>query len=244
VRDEVRDIPLFPLDVVLFPGMALPLHVFEERYRLMVQECLEDNRQFGVVLAKEAAISDDLTASSCRRDKATQGETRRDTAAHTVGTSALITQVDTLDDGNLDIQTAGLERFRVLHLVRAEPYAIGRVEPFPLEQVRSREVVRAVRPTGDLFLKYLRLVGEVLGTVIQIEQTPRDPSSLAYLIGIALQVPMEEKQQLLSILSLPALLARESHILSREEILLQRMREFQLSNTGYVQGATGYVSLS
>jgi Lon protease-like protein len=139
---------------------------------------------------------------------------------------------------------AGLERFRVLHLVRTEPYAVGRIEAFPLEQARSLEVVRQVRRTGDLFVKYLRLVGEVLGTVIQIEQTPRDPSSLAYLIGIALQVPMEEKQELLSILSLPALLAREAHILSREEMLLQRMREFQHGNTGYVQGATGYLSLN
>lgn len=242
MRDEIRDIPLFPLDVVLFPGMALPLHVFEERYRLMVQECLEDNRQFGAVLAKEAAASDGLAASSCRPRLV--GETRRDKAAHTVGTSALITQVDTLDDGGLDIQMAGLERFRVLHLVRTEPYAVGRIEAFPLEQARSLEVVRQVRRTGDLFVKYLRLVGEVLGTVIQIEQTPRDPSSLAYLIGIALQVPMEEKQELLSILSLPALLAREAHILSREEMLLQRMREFQHGNTGYVQGATGYLSLN
>lgn len=226
MREETLEMPLFPLDVVLFPGMTLPLHVFEERYRLMVNTCLEENRQFGIVLTRTTQPGGGLTA------------------AYPVGTSALITRVDVRDDGDLDIRTAGLERFRVLYLVRSKPYAVGRVEPFPLEKVDSPESVVQVRKTGELLVRYLRLVGEVLGTLVQIEEPPRDPSSLAYLVGIALQISMEEKQELLSIIQLPSFLARERLILRREEALLQRMREMQSTNAGYFQGATSYLSLN
>ena len=226
MREEILEIPLFPLDTVLFPGMTLPLHIFEERYRLMVNACLGGNRQFGVLLAKPAQASSS------------------ETTAYPVGTAALITHVDAREDGDLDIQTAGMERFRVLHILHTEPYAVGRIEPFPLEQVHSPAVMSQVKKAGGLFVRYLRLVAEVLGTVIRVEEAPRDASSLAYLIGIALQVSMEEKQGLLSVLALPALLAREAQILSREETLLTRMREMQETNTGYIQGATGHLSLN
>ncbi len=226
MREEVLEIPLFPLDTVLFPGMALPLRIFEERYRLMVNACLEGNRQFGVLLAKPPQASS------------------AETTAYPVGTAALITHVDAREDGDLDVQTAGMERFRVLHILHTEPYAVGRIEPFPLEQVHSRATIAQVKRAGDLFVRYLRLVAEVLGTVIRVEETPRDASSLAYLIGIALQVPMEEKQDLLSVLALPALLAKEAHILSREEALLTRMRQMQETSTGYIQGITGHLSLN
>lgn len=226
MHGETLELPLFPLDQVLFPGMALPLHVVEERYRLMVNTCLEGNRQFGIVLDRNSLIDGDLIAM------------------HPVGTSALITRADVREDGDLDIQMAGLERFRTLRLVRSEPYAVGHIEPFPLEQVNASAVFRQVRTIGDLLVQYLRLVDEVLGTLVQIHETPRDPSSLAYLVGIILQVPMEEKQELLSILNLPMLLSRECLILRRERDLLQRMRAVQLGNVGYVQGATSCLSLN
>lgn len=224
--EEILELPLFPLNTVLFPGMALPLHIFEERYLLMVNDCLEGNRHLGVLLAKAGLDSEGLAT------------------VYTVGTSALITHVDRLEDGGMDILTAGLERFRVLHLLRTEPYVIGRIELFPLEGTGSPEVAALGRKASALFVRYLRLVSEALGTTIQIESTPRDPSSLAYLVAIALQIPMEEKQELLSIPALPALLWKESLILSREEILLDHMREAQESNTGYLQGVTGYLSLN
>lgn len=223
--DETLGLPLFPLNTVLFPGMALPLHIFEERYLWMVNECLEAKRQFGVVLATPAAEG--------------QG-----TAAHRVGTSALITQVERHDDGRLDIITAGLERFRVLDLLRTEPYIVGRIESFPLEDTRSPELPSLIKTASSLFVQYLRLAGEVLGTVIRVESAPRDAGTLAYMMAIALQVSNEEKQQLLSISSLPVLLWKESSILSRERILLQRMSKVQDDNTGYVRGVTSYLSLN
>ena len=226
MNDETQDIPLFPLDTVLFPGMELPLHIFEERYRRMIGACLKGDRRFGVLLERPVATGRDATA------------------VHSVGTSAIITRVDKQQDGGLDVQTAGVERFRVLHVLRTEPFSVGRVEPFPLEGTDSPAVGPQVKRIGELFVRYLRLVAETLGTVIRIQDVPRDACSLAYLIGIALQVSVEEKQGLLSSLTLPALLVREFSILSREEILLGRMQTMQTANTGYLQAATSYLSLN
>ncbi len=224
MSEETLGIPLFPLNVVLFPGMALPLHIFEDRYRRMIADCLEGNRQIGVILAKP--------------------EPGGISTAYSIGTSALITHVDERDDGTMDVLTAGLDRFRVLHLLHTEPYLVGRIEWFPLERTGAPEVARLATKLKAPFVRYLRLVSEVLGTTIQIESAPRDSTDLAYLMAIALQVSMEEKQELLSIPSLPALLRREGLILSREEILLSRMREAQLHNIGYVRGITSDLSVN
>lgn len=226
MSEEIRDLPLFPLNTVLFPGMELPLHIFEHRYRLMIRECLERNQDFGVLMARWGAEGEGMAG------------------AYSVGTSARITHVHRLQDGRMDILTAGLERFRVLHVLRTEPYVIARIEAFPLEGTSSRQASELASKAGALFVRYLRLIGEVLGTTMDIESTPRDATSLAYLVAITLEVSLEEKQELLSMRTLPALLSRECFILSREEILLNRMRKAQDDNTGYVRGETQFLSLS
>jgi len=226
MSEDLATLPLFPLDTVLFPGMTLPLHIFEDRYRLMVNECLQQKRDFGVLMVLPRAESDGMAT------------------VHMVGTSARITHVQRLDDGRMDIMTTGRERFRLLQVLRTTPYITGRIETFPLEATRSSQVANLTRETGMRLVEYLRLVGEVLGTVIQIDTVPRDAGDLAYLIAMSLQVSLEEKQQLLSIRTLPKLLRRESQILNRETALLKRMQQLQESEEGYVQGPTEYLSLS
>jgi Lon protease-like protein len=224
--EETRDLSLFPLNVVLFPGMKLPLHIFEPRYRLMIGKCLEEEQDFGVLMARSTSGPEDVTT------------------AYTVGTSARITHVKRLKDGRMNIVTTGVERFRVLQLVRTEPYVIGRIEPFPLEGEESSEVRNLAHRTGKRFVRYLRLASEVLGSTIELDVSPRDSFSLAYLIAMAMDIALEEKQELLSTPSLPALLAKEAKFLSREEILLTRMREIQDSNQGYFRALTQYLSLN
>jgi len=226
MSEDILDLPLFPVDTVLFPEMELPLHIFEERYHLMIQECLERDRQFGVVLANSGAESGNLAQ------------------VHTVGTSALITQVDLLEDEHLDIMTTGLERFRVLYMLRTEPYMVGRVELVPIANSDSPQISRLVKRIKTLFVRYLRLSNEVLGTMVQIEDVPYDAVSLAYLVAMSLQVSSEEKQELLNASTLLNLLSKESLILSREESLLNRMREVQHNNKGYVHGVSEYLALS
>lgn len=226
MSEETQVLPLFPLNVVLFPGMKLPLHIFEPRYRLMIGRCLEHELDFGVLMARSGLGPESVTTAS------------------TVGTSARITHVRRLEDGRMNIMTSGVERFRVLQLVRTEPYIVGRIEPFPLEGEESPEVRRLAHKTGKRFVRYLRMVDEILGLTIDLDTTPRDARSLAYLIATAMDIALEEKQGLLRTPELSAMLAKEAELLSREEILLSRMREKQESNEGYFRALTQYLSLN
>ena len=119
-RDELDQgvetvlLPLFPLRLVLFPGQVLPLHIFEPRYRLMINHCVDEGQPFGVVLMHED--SPDWRHYS--------GEV---TLPHDVGTTAHIRQVERLPNGRLNIITVGLHRFRVRQLHFDMPYLQGEV---------------------------------------------------------------------------------------------------------------------
>ena len=92
------ELRLFPLQTVLFPGMRMPLHIFEERYKVMIRECIEEDAPFGVLLIRSGAEVGG-SAIPCN-----------------VGTTARISQVEYLDDGRMNIFTMGESRFRVDHL--------------------------------------------------------------------------------------------------------------------------------
>ena len=91
-------LPLFPLDLVLLPGVPLPLHVFEPRYKEMIAECLDEKKPFGVVRASSSGVAD-------------------------IGCTAEILEVTRrYDDGRMDILTRGVERFEVLHVHETRPF--------------------------------------------------------------------------------------------------------------------------
>jgi Lon protease-like protein len=95
---KAKRIALFPLEAVLFPGMSLPLHIFEPRYKLMTRRCLEKRLEFGVVLAK----SEGIAAVGC--------------------TAEIVKLVREYPDGRMDLLTAGQDRFRVSALIERQPY--------------------------------------------------------------------------------------------------------------------------
>lgn len=135
-------LPLFPLNSVLCPGVALPLHIFEERYRLMISRCVEREEPFGVVLLRDG-----------REIGALSGRIAR------VGTTAVIREAGRYPDGRLDIVTLGERRFRVEELdSRSEPYLVGRVrlldEPLGEEAAAAELAARVARH----FLEYLELL--------------------------------------------------------------------------------------
>ena len=99
-------LPLFPLEVVLLPGASLPLHIFEERYKLMIGEAVEQHSEFGVVMAKEGGI------------------------AHVGCTAGVERVVQRYPDGRLDIATRGRRRFEILFLDEQESYLRGAVHFF------------------------------------------------------------------------------------------------------------------
>lgn len=122
-----RELPLFPLSTVLFPGAVLQLHVFERRYRLMIRECLRrPEPAFGVLLIKEGA---EVIESP-------EGEVVRPPAVpYSVGTVAHIVEAAPLDNGGYLVIGLGLGRIRLRRVVQQEPYLIGEVEPLYDEAV-------------------------------------------------------------------------------------------------------------
>jgi Lon protease-like protein len=176
---KVTALPLFPLNVVLFPGQSLPLHIFEKRYRIMIQQCIDNNEPFGVVLAYEH----DVPVS--------------------VGTSARISDYNKLPDGRFEIMTVGEARFKI-HSVRVSEhgYLIGEVtfEPFSGEAPRKQvaDMARQLR-------RMIALLTDANGTRISIDTFPSDPADLAVLAVIALRLPLDRKQGMLNHDSLPLL---------------------------------------
>ncbi len=197
-------LPLFPLHTVLFPGMALPLHIFEQRYRSMVSECLHSRRPFGVVLIKSGR------------------EVGAPAVPYPVGTTARIARVDRMPNGCLNIEAIGQERFR---LVEVETEPSGRlaavVQPFPLATGDSAGARQAARALAPFLGRYLALLAEAAHTTLDARRLPRDPASIAFLAAIVAQIPLAEKQELLSAPSAADLLRRE-HTLYRREISLLR----------------------
>src|SRR5436309_15818817 len=105
-----RLLPLFPLSAVLFPGNVLPLHIFEERYKLLVRRCRDSDGKMGIVAIRK-------------------GEEVGETAEpHDVGTLARITRIDALSEGRINLAVVGERRFRISRLDRDEPYLRGQVD--------------------------------------------------------------------------------------------------------------------
>jgi Lon protease-like protein len=199
------DLPLFPLNTVLFPGMVLPLHVFEERYKAMISHCLEEEQPFGVVLIREG--------------KEVGGEA----VPYTVGTTAVIASVSHLQEGRMKIVAVGSERFRLESLCHDRPYLVGRANPWPLAGETSLRARRQVGAMRALLQQYLSLVAQAQGHKIEIGEVPSEPLALALAIAIALQLPTSQRQDLLRQPTVTHLLAMERNILRREQLLLDYM---------------------
>ena len=216
------DLPLFPLNTVLFPGMILPLHIFEERYKLMIEHCLDEDRPFGVLLIREGK------------------EVGGTAVPHTVGTTTLIASVTRADGGRMNIITIGLERFRLRALHRERPYLVGNAEPWPLTDGGTEQAHAQVEPIRALLRQYLGLLAQAQGHKIEIDDVPTDPRTLALLVAITLQLPMSQKQGLLSQPSVVRMLLAERAIMNREQLLLDYM--LQTQSDQWEGGHSGYLA--
>lgn len=231
-----RPLPLFPLHTVLCPGIALPLHVFEPRYRTMVERCLEEDEPFGVVLIREGR-------------EVGAGEL----AIAGVGTFAEIRQAERLPDGRYDLLVVGAGRFAVDTVdTEREPYVVADVTPLDDEvgdeDLASDLADRAMRR----FVGYLRLLQPIAGETaepidvrIEVETAdpageaatepapptsagerslliPDDPTVLSYLLSGIVQVDLRERQHLLEAETTLERLAMLDAILDRELWMLER----------------------
>lgn len=164
---ETQLLPLFPLHAVLFPGGVLPLHIFEERYRLLVREA----RDFGVVLIRSGrevgpGAGDDF---------------------YPVGTRATMQEVEALPDGRFFVVARGVRRIRVIDVVRDRPYLRGRIESLPDPPDRA----------APRLLRLLDTYLTAHGVQVAPQLSPAAGKRAVWLIGSVLQTELSKRQQLL-----------------------------------------------
>lgn len=202
------ELPLFPLDTVLFPGMPIQLHIFEPRYILMMNTCIEKGAPFGVVLIRKGAEAGGKLAEPCL-----------------VGCTASILHVQPLEAGRMNLIAIGQERFRIQSLHYDLPYLIGMVEVELVENPRSVQLLRAMRRFRPAVMHYLALLQAAEPETVDIDglELPEEPLASLYMTAALLQIPVVEKQPLLEITHSAELLARVGRLLRREIALLERI---------------------
>ncbi len=214
LMSELRKLPLFPLNAVLFPGMILPLHIFEPRYRLMIGRCIQQSAPFGVVLIREGV------------------EVGGEAIPHEVGTLAHVTHVDRLPDGRMNIQVVGYQRFRIKELTQDQPYPTGMVEDYPLQGTQSPEVQPSAAYLGLALRAYLHILIDIMDLKVSLDQIPQDGAALAYFAAAVLPLPLDEKQSILATDDLPSILKVEQSLLRRERMLLNYIAEQERRRSG------------
>lgn len=216
-------LPVFPLSTVLFPGLVLPLHIFEERYRALVRELVArpegTPHEFGVVTLRHGSevAPDPGEDGAVPAPPPVGGDDLYD-----VGCTAELRHVTELPDGRFDIMTVGRRRFSVIGVEQgAEPYLTAHVEwlpeedePSPTAQLLAPRVLTAFRA----YLELLRPNSEVL------DQVPDDPTVLSHLVAATAQLTVEERQMLLATPDTASRLRAELRLLNREAGLLARVR--------------------
>lgn len=198
-----QTLPLFPLDVVLFPGMVLPLHIFEPRYRKMVRDCVVNRQPFGLVWTEDEPLE-------------------LDPDRPLIGTAAVITEVEPLPDGRFNINIVGSERFQVRSLSYDEPYLVGHVSPYPVQGSESTEADRLRPQLMHSFTNYLALLNQIAENEIALDEEPDSATMLAFVVAVYYQSQNWRKQQLLDIPSLPDLMRFEIDLLRVENPLIEQ----------------------
>lgn len=239
-------VPIFPLPQVLFPGQILPLHIFEERYKQMLQRCLRERLPFGIVLVRENGRF-------------------RGSAPHSIGTLASVIQINEMPEGTCvmpaphrgncyHIVCKGTDRFRITNLDRREAeYLVADIELFPDEPAPPPALAMVAQRVASLFDEYYRGVVALTGgwqreaapgertmmpdmmtlaagqaqrggedpegratRTITVPSLPADPTSLANVVAAELNMQPQVKQELLEAPSALARLQREAEILAEE----------------------------
>jgi Lon protease-like protein len=195
----VRELPLFPLPVVLFPGMPMPLHIFEPRYRQMLTDISAENNLFGLSYFDASASEKDVPP-----------------AGH-IGCVAEITETQGLPDGRSNILAVGVIRYRVEDYVdRSDPYLVVRVNFFEDEEEDTDKLAAGAREVAAMFMRVansIRVINDERGSLPDITDT--EPQKLSFLVAAAMEIEVETKQELLELRSTSERLTRLRDFLAR-----------------------------
>jgi len=202
-----QTLPLFPLGTVLYPGMLLPLHIFEDRYRRLVRDLLEgpEPRRFGVIAIRKG------------RETGVDGIQ----SLYEIGCTATLRRVEEYQDGRFDLVTVGTQRFRLLALDQTLPYLQGEIEMLADEAVDAAAAAAAARAVQIAFRAYLDALTEGGGATVRIEDLPDEPVLLSFIVAAAMVIDLPERQGLLDEPDVLRRLGVERAVLSRETAMLR-----------------------
>lgn len=200
---EEQVLPLFPLNTVLFPGASLPLQIFEDRYKQMLQDCLDADSKFGVVLIKEGS------------------EVGGPAVPYSTGTLADIVQVNEARGGRFFVSAIGRRRFRIVEFTQQTPYLSAVVEILAEEADTgaSTELTQAVRETLS---SHVVLTSGLEGGWVREVRSPSEPVTLSYFVAAAMQIDLPQKQALLEEETVSTRLETELEMLQRSATVLKR----------------------
>lgn len=208
-RDDLSELPLFPLNLVLFPGMRLPLHIFEERYKAMIGDCIDRESPFGVALIKEGP------------------EVGGPAEPHPIGTTARIVQVERLPEGRLNLLAAGERRFQLVEVIQQLPHLVGLVH-FIGEET-GEPAPDLVADTRAEYAAFLRQLSDLAGSWNAPVSAPEEPMALSFAAAATLtssiDLPSGLRQELLAADTAGSRLTQLRPLLRRANELLREQTE-------------------
>lgn len=195
----VRELPIFPLPVVLFPGMPMPLHIFEERYRKMLTDIRAGNNLFGLSY---------FDTSASDREAPPTGH---------IGCVAEVAETQSLPDGRSNILAVGVVRYEVESYVESgELYLVGRAKYFEDDDRDDSFLTTQSQDVASMFMRVansIRAINDERGNLPDISDT--DPQKLSFLVSAALEIEIDQKQELLELRSTSERLVRLRDLLAK-----------------------------
>ena len=195
----VRELPLFPLPVVLFPGMPMPLHIFEDRYRQMLADVRAGNNLFALSYFDSSSSEEDMPS-----------------AGH-VGCVAEVAETQALPDGRSNILAVGVIRYQAeAYIERGDSYLVVRPSYFEDDEEDESELANKSREVASLFMRVgnaIRMINDERGNLPDISDT--EAQKLSFLVAAAMEIELETKQDLLELRSTSERLDRLRDLLVR-----------------------------
>lgn len=220
----LQRLPVFPLNMVMFPGATLALHVFEDRYRSLVQHLLGKSdpttRLFGIVAIREGYEV---------------GQHGRQ-SLHRVGCVVQLIEAEQYDDGRFDIEVVGRQRMHLDDMDSSGDYLVGDVEPLTERTAKGADLAREAARTTDTFAQYRHRLSEISGGPVLDGDLPHDPEYLSYTLAATSLLTLQQRQDLLEAETSLERLVMMRHDLTQEMRAMRAIASLpaaELARTGW-----------
>ena len=197
--ERIEKLPIFPLATVLFPGAILPLHIFEERYKMMMRYAIDNGGLFGLSYRRAAKVGLETPPE-----------------VGSVGCVAKVTAVMPLEEGRMNILSTGIIRYKVVELLQATPYPMARVETLVDDLEPGADLGNLFTELAELGKTFLEAAQAVNENNLPVNlELPEDPEDFSLIMASALPIENDDKQTLLELTSTRVRLTRLRHLVTR-----------------------------